>query len=91
MRYGVNTLWRWQGVPDYCPSMRARSLSEKRKSDTWLPWFIFPSSQRKTLLFGDLVTAVYDTYGTAEAGEVLRRAVNTHVVGFLGSRRYLIH
>jgi hypothetical protein len=42
------------------------------------------------MVFGDLVMSVYDAYGTAKAGGILRRAVNSHMVGFLGSRRYLI-
>jgi len=70
--------------------MRIRRDPEKRKPDTWLPWSILPSSRRRTLLFGDLITAVYDVYGTAKAGGILRRAVNTHGVECPGPRRYLI-
>jgi hypothetical protein len=70
--------------------MRTRSVPGKRKPKTWLPWSILPSSRRRTLLFGDLITAVYDVYGTAKAGGILRRAINTHVGGFPGPRRYLI-
>ena len=70
--------------------MRIRNIPERPEADAGLPWSILPSSQRNALLFGDLITAVYDAFGKVKAPGVLRQAVNTRTVGFLGPCRYRI-
>jgi hypothetical protein len=70
--------------------MRIKNTPEKPTADAGLPWSILPSSQRNALLFGDLITAVYDAFGKAKAQGIVRQAVNTRAVGFLGPYRYRI-
>ena len=44
----------------------------------------------KVLTFGDFVVAAYEAWGRRRANELVRRAVNTHLVQFQGGQRVLI-
>ena len=46
--------------------------------------------QKKGLTFGDFITGVYEVVGKRKAKEVVRLAVNTRHVGFLGTLRYVV-
>jgi len=46
--------------------------------------------KKKGLTFGDFVAGVYEVVGKRKAQEVVRLAVNTRHVGFLGPLRYVV-
>ncbi len=48
------------------------------------------TNHKKTLTFGDLIASVYDVCGHRKAREIVRLAVNAHVVVFRGQRRFVI-
>jgi hypothetical protein len=70
--------------------MKSRSILEKVKFNSGLPWCVMPIPLKKTLMFGDLITAVYDACGKRRARGILRHAVNAHQVAFRGPFRYQI-
>ena len=46
--------------------------------------------KKKALMFGDFITAVYDACGKRRAREIVRFAVNAHLVVFRGQHRFVI-
>jgi hypothetical protein len=48
------------------------------------------NQRKRALTFGDLIAAVYTACGNRRAKQVVRLAVNAHVVAFRGDRRYVI-
>ena len=45
---------------------------------------------KKTLTFGEFIMAVYGACGRRQAGEIIWRAVNTHLVEFRGHDHFVI-
>jgi hypothetical protein len=46
--------------------------------------------KQKLLTFGDLIAAVYDTFGRQKAEGIVRLAVNAHLLEFRGHDRFVI-
>jgi hypothetical protein len=46
--------------------------------------------RKRALTFGELIAAVYAACDQRRAKDLVRLAVNVHVVAFRGDRRYLI-
>jgi len=45
--------------------------------------------KKKALMFGDFITAAYDACSKHRAGEIVRLAVNAHLVVFRGQRVFV--
>ena len=45
---------------------------------------------KKELTFGEYVASVYSACGNKRAGAKIQRAVNSHLVQFIGRRRFVI-
>jgi hypothetical protein len=48
------------------------------------------NSKKRVLLFGDLVAAIFQACGRRRAKELVRAAVNDHLVVFPGRQRVVI-
>lgn len=48
------------------------------------------TQKRKRLTFGEYIAGVYEAVGGRKAKRVIRLAVNTRQVGFLGSLHYVV-
>ena len=49
------------------------------------------TTQKKAeLTFGDFIAGIYEVVGKRKAKELVRLAVNTRQVGFLGTLRYVV-
>jgi hypothetical protein len=48
------------------------------------------SGHKKILRFGDFIVAAYQAWGGRGANEIVRRAVNTHLIEFCGGQRVVI-
>ncbi len=49
-----------------------------------------PTRLKKGMTFGDFIAAIYEVAGKRKAKLVVRFAVNTRQVSFLGPRRYVV-
>ncbi|HWN97231.1 MAG TPA: hypothetical protein VNT99_19525 [Methylomirabilota bacterium] len=46
--------------------------------------------RRKTLTLGDLIVSVYDVCGKQRAKGIIRLALNSHLIAFLGQRHFIV-
>ncbi|MCI0534170.1 MAG: hypothetical protein L0Z50_02965 [Verrucomicrobiales bacterium] len=46
--------------------------------------------KKKALTLGEFIMSVYDVCGQQRAKGIVQRAVNTHLVHFLGQRRFIV-
>ncbi|MEK7684238.1 MAG: hypothetical protein AAB466_02320 [Verrucomicrobiota bacterium] len=46
--------------------------------------------RKKSLTFGEFITAAYDTWGKRRAKGIVRLAVKAHLIEFRGQRRIVI-
>ena len=44
----------------------------------------------KTLTLGEFIASVYDAHGKHQAREIVRLAINAHLVEFRGQKRFVI-
>jgi hypothetical protein len=48
------------------------------------------NGRKRALMFGDFIAAAYRACGKRRANELVRRAVNEHLIGFRGGQRIMI-
>ena len=48
------------------------------------------NGKKRVLMFGDFIAAAYQVWGRRRANELLRVAVNEHLVSFPGRQRFVI-
>jgi hypothetical protein len=48
------------------------------------------NGNKSVLRFGDFIVAAYQVWGWRRANEIVRRAVNTHLIEFRGGQRVAI-
>jgi hypothetical protein len=51
---------------------------------------IKPNGNKRVLRFGDFIVAAYQTWGWRRANDVVRLAVNTHLIEFRDGQRVVI-